>query len=570
MSNDRDLNDDSAEDAAKLFDTLLINIKHAGSIEPQTSLDSSDEDDDAESRFLEALLSGPWDWRGTRQSELGALILFEEAPCSLCMTPRSLNHINTFLFFESALLRFQRRDPEEGDASREPNRTMQLESKIPLDSVLEFGWTEGHGLWLDITWKNEGSEEMGQRSSRPVAFLSFRLLLSATTAMISRTVGLSAAAFALAANAFLLPPDVTIEGISSSGSPGALGIVDPYTQLLKVPCPGCQFARMTENGLVWDQGGEQSLLLNISVGSDPTTLEMNSVQFYPPEMSLSLMPAMPAVPHVASSVSIDDIRANPNDYISSPHPITSWSINAISADTVSEDGHELIEIEVQVSSLAGAAVNVPRIEINAIKDPEAQLMIAGIKVADPSKPRECHTHPLICRWRDIVMNKAHAVGNKIGSMCHGGGKGPHGKPPGVDRVFRPGTNMHHGPHSHHDGAGRHHMQHGPHNHHGHKHANRFLHAIKWIVLVLVVPFLVGASAAAATYILLVAIGYGVAAVWNSVRRSRRGAYRSVALEDDEESEVYGKEDEAATENAKLDVNEAGEAPPRYVDAVEKE
>jgi hypothetical protein len=78
---------------------------------------------------------------------------------------------------------------------------------------------------------------------------------------------LSTALMATGAAAIMIPPNVAMDGegtfkiaIPDSKSPVQAFGIDPYTQLVKVPCPGCPFAEFNENGLSWNKGEENYLV----------------------------------------------------------------------------------------------------------------------------------------------------------------------------------------------------------------------------------------------------------------------------------------------------------------------
>jgi len=115
------------------------------------------------------------------------------------------------------------------------------------------------------------------------------------------SLGLCASLAALA-QAIMIPSTVSLESISTTGGKhGSLALVNPYTQVLQVGCPGCMFAQSTterEEGFMWQQGVDNNLMLNISVGSQPETLELNGVRFYPPILSLTTEPPVPYISQV--------------------------------------------------------------------------------------------------------------------------------------------------------------------------------------------------------------------------------------------------------------------------------
>jgi hypothetical protein len=55
------------------------------------------------------------------------------------------------------------------------------------------------------------------------------------------------------ANAIVIPSTVSIE---QSG----VRIIDPYAQLLQVPCLGCMYAQPNDDGFIWTKGVENVLV----------------------------------------------------------------------------------------------------------------------------------------------------------------------------------------------------------------------------------------------------------------------------------------------------------------------
>ena len=79
-----------------------------------------------------------------------------------------------------------------------------------------------------------------------------------------RSLGLCASTMAVATQAILIPPSVSLESIDT-GRTGisALGLVDPHTQIIKVGCAGCMFAQPVEDQegkFIWTQGVQNDLV----------------------------------------------------------------------------------------------------------------------------------------------------------------------------------------------------------------------------------------------------------------------------------------------------------------------
>lgn len=363
-----------------------------------------------------------------------------------------------------------------------------------------------------------------------------------------------------------------------------------------VKCPGCAFAQpgKENHGLLWTQGVDNGLYLNISVGSRPETLELNGVQFYPPLMNLDLTSEAP-VPYIAqvpSVTSLVDIKSNPELYTANPLRLTSWSLQAGTSHTV-ESGEEILTIHLQLSALERQPINTPEITIQALKNIEGQLLLLKVETSPiHHSPEKCNDWPLLCKWRAIIASKFHGFKGFKGMKPHGCHKGAKGK--GIEGP--PSTNMHHGPDSHHDGAGemdKHHGKphgnhtgpphhgkphhekpnhgklhhgkphHGGHRHHHHHKIHRVLHVIGRILLTVFVPILLGVAAGMITYGLGMFLGASIALLWTKVRPAR---YQRVALSEEEAEAPRGSIDKAEFLDEKVDI----EAPPQYAEVEGKE
>jgi len=338
-----------------------------------------------------------------------------------------------------------------------------------------------------------------------------------------------------------------------------------------------------ENKFVWTQGVENNLLLNISVGSQPETLELNGVRFYPPVMTTEGEEQVPYIAQVPASASLVDIKSDPEKYLANPLRLTSWSFQAGSSRTVDTSGKELLTIHLQLNALSLKPINTPEVKILALKDEEGKLIILKVDTKGPQHaPKECHDWPLLCKWRAIIASKLHGFKGFKNMKPHGCHRGHKGMKEGGMRPPHaingpPSTNMHHGPDSHHDGAGAmefhhghrrpHHggHRHGGHRHHRHHKVGRIFHVIGRVMLTVFVPILLGVAAGMITYLLGMFIGAMVAFVWTKVRPASR--YQAVALsEDDEETPRNSMEKAGFADEEKALVEE----PPVYAEVEGKE
>lgn len=381
--------------------------------------------------------------------------------------------------------------------------------------------------------------------------------------MAARSLGL-AAAFGLAANAFLLPPSVSSDDIHTDSDLATWTLINPDSQPLLVPCKGCEV----------DGPGAENLFLNISVGSQPGTLELSGKPFYPPTAFITSAPeTMPSALAVPTGKSLADVMAQPDKYTSVP--ISGWKFSAHKVQTVSEDGEELLELTLNINSVNRDAVSIPSIELRVMKDTEARMNILSTSWSDDEQvpetpeigqPNEEVCESALCQWRQFIQNKVHgmaAASHKFGSgrPCPGRMM-KDGRPHGPFGSHGPFTNMHHGPNSHHHRpigeTGRPHHRH----HHGHMRHHKFhhfMHRLGRFVMTVAIPILIGIAAGVVTYAVGMVIGCAIALIWIKVFRGGKRGYASVAL----------TEDDAAVKELEVegDSRESFEsAPPVYEDA----
>jgi hypothetical protein len=374
---------------------------------------------------------------------------------------------------------------------------------------------------------------------------------------------------AVGAGAIMIPP----------GSEGAFKIavppserkhidsygVDPFTQLVQVPCPGCPFAQFGEKGVSWIEGQENYLVLNISVGSNPKALELNGVQFYPPVMSIWSTPKPIEVLQVPSSVDFAEARSS-NVRLTTPARslrVTSFGIQASSMHRSRETQEELININLSLQALEQQPISIHDVVIKAVKDRRSELLILSAEVSKeaPNPAKECQRWPLLCKWRQVIANRLEAMKHKMKGKggCHKGkthGMGAHGAH---------GKRPHHGRPHHKSGAmehkkPHHKTHHGHHHHHAHNRKLKcFMHKAARIMLSVVIPILLGVLAGMLTYLVGMMVGTGLALVWVRFRRWRRGEYTRIALSEDDE------EPRESFEKGEFVEEEFVEAPPVYVE-----
>lgn len=318
--------------------------------------------------------------------------------------------------------------------------------------------------------------------------------------------------------------------------------------------------------------------MSFDVGADSDSLLINNIQFYPPSSS-PLLDRLYAY-EVPTKANLGTTPSEINtagaslikEYGMKPLLISGYGFHFDSAETISEDGIELLPMTFKITSLEGSSVTPPEMTVYVIKDPLGHLSIASVKVLpviaesspkenESSESKECKDWPLLCKWKSILADKLNHMKTSYTKGCHKGGAAgrPFHKPPHVSRPphyrpshdERPPHRAH--PHHHHGGHHRHHRMHG------------FLHGVMRVVLTVLVPIFVGIAAGMATYLVGMIIGCTVALIWAKVRGRTQDRYVVLAQDEEEGGADTDKEvylDEKASFPA--------EAPPLYDEVAEKE
>jgi len=352
---------------------------------------------------------------------------------------------------------------------------------------------------------------------------------------------------ALAASAVLIPPGITATDLNTDAAFQAFAI-DPSRRSFALECSDCAVATLNGKTLSWKGDVGNAFLLDFAVGPHEDTLDIDGVQLYPPSFEFGVQPF-----HVT--------QIDPNGEDDLALRVTGYKFHFSSAETVTEDGMELLPMTFQIISIESTPVHPPEVTINLLKDANGRLMIASFRSKDAVEgglleEEDCKQWPLVCEWKSIVadrIEKLKSMGKGKGKGCHKGHEGLdgehhspmqeetlEGKPP---HRFRPGR-----PHPHH-------RPHHGHHHHGHQFQMFFRRAFFTILI----PIAVGIFAGTLTYLVGMALGCLIAI---AIAKVRGQEYQRVALEEDvEEGEVGGEKEEYAE-------LPAYEAPPVYENATE--
>jgi hypothetical protein len=372
------------------------------------------------------------------------------------------------------------------------------------------------------------------------------------------------ASLALVANAILIPPSMTVESLGDDLAMETLGI-NPFKRTVAVECPGCPKATQKDNSLSWTEQGGSTFLLDFEVGPREDTLDIDGAQLYPPTFG-----------HLSEPFYVSQLTP-------SGEPlrlrVTGYMFHFSSAQTVSEDGNELLPMSFKITSIEEKPINPPTVTINLLKDASGRLMIASFQMNGMSSIDEegdCEKWPLLCKWKAILVDKIEAAKKmgkeriedvkKMGKGCHRYNSGPmtFGKP---HHAPQPSNSDHyakyHGGHAFGE-PGRPQFPTVPHHHHGHHHHHRHhrktLMVLRRIFFTILVPILIGVFAGVLTYLVGMALGCLVGVIVTKIRG--RAAYEAVALDEEEEQPRGGKEVYSELP--------AYDAPPVYEEAAEKE
>ncbi|KAL6710521.1 hypothetical protein ACN47E_008569 [Coniothyrium glycines] len=361
------------------------------------------------------------------------------------------------------------------------------------------------------------------------------------------------ATMALAASAVLLPPGMATKDFGDDTAIETLA-TDPFKRSVTLDCPGCGFASLDGDRYTWIPDAGNAFQLDFEVASE-MNLNLDGNRLYPPSLS-----------YFAHDFRVTQI--DPSSEEALRLRVTGYRFSYDPAETISEEGLELMPLNLQILTVEEMPVSLPSLTINLLKDSEGRIMIASFQAAHPTeaspidKEKECNQWPLLCKWKGILADRLEGM-RKMGKGCH---KRPHGytrpnpmaedtlegKPP---HRFRPGKPHHHPHHR------PHHM--GGHRHHGHHRVHMFLRRALYTILI---PIVIGIFAGTLTYLLGMALGCLIAMV---IAKVRGQSYQRIALEDVEDVEDV-KETEVGNEKEEYAELPAYEAPPVYDEASEKE
>lgn len=383
----------------------------------------------------------------------------------------------------------------------------------------------------------------------------FRPLLTAA--------GLSAAA----ANAFLLPPELTTHEVEAIGSLPVETLQIAQAQTISLDCPGCPPVLKKHHGKPKHPKSHPSHLeLDFSV--DNSRLLVNGFELYPdadPFTSVLVAPQVVDKPnHHKQHPQDDDTTHLKSHHKFRPHDgrpkavaqQLGFSLQVQPTAQTTDEGMEMVVIDLQVIEVGAVFVDgLSNIRVHLIKLPENELLIAKIEqttsnnAAVEEEQQECTT--IICKWRAIIAAqlakmKTHGCAGMMGIKGAPGQAHPHGQ--------------------------GHHPGHMTQQRHQHGWSLLFRKLTSHIIL----PILVGIVAGVSVSIIGMVIGTILVGVWRKFVRGQSffpshhcRRLRLTGTRHQHHHKAHHSEPAVAEEKAGLiAAQEEEEAPPSYEDGIE--
>ncbi|KAH7410090.1 hypothetical protein DE146DRAFT_336393 [Phaeosphaeria sp. MPI-PUGE-AT-0046c] len=358
---------------------------------------------------------------------------------------------------------------------------------------------------------------------------------------------------ALAATAVLLPPTMTSSDLGDAKAEELLlsGLVGESAHRVALNCDDCPYATKDDERISWTEdalGSGNTFSLNFEIGSNEHTLTVgDGYQLFPPNMN----------------------EGKPSFYVTQLHPasdepldllVTGYTFRYNGAETISEEGLELLPMTLQIASLDGVEVSPPLLAINVLKDASGDLSIASFSTSQPSETTivgqdtNCNEWPLLCKWKAIVAERIEKM-RQMGKGCH---KRPHGQHnPMAEETFEGKP-----PHRFHPGRPHHHPHHRP--HYTGQGQDRMHTFARRAFFTIFIPIIVGVFAGTVTYLIGMVLGTIIAIIIAKVRGEccfMGQKFERIALEEDvEEGEAEIESQDEKQAYAELP---AYDAPPVY-------
>lgn len=223
--------------------------------------------------------------------------------------------------------------------------------------------------------------------------------------MLGRSVGSVgiAATCALGASAFIIPSGIA--PASDSAAPDlSISLVDPKKQIITLPCSECAFPTSQEktesaeeqDDSFWIQGGDNSLVLELTVSEDGQQLLLNGGAIYPPRLQQDswseLQPIY--VKQVPSRADLVDIRSG--NVRSTELEVTAYGLLEAEKEPLSPNGDVLVPLRFEIIGLENEFFTIDEIAIKLLQTGDDELLIMEVESIPTRHPvfeEEAFPHP---------------------------------------------------------------------------------------------------------------------------------------------------------------------------------
>lgn len=384
---------------------------------------------------------------------------------------------------------------------------------------------------------------------------------------------LTAAGLSAAANAFLLPPEISTHEVEVIESLPVESVHIAQAQTISLDCPGCPPVLKKHNGKPKHHKPHSSHLeLDFSVdnAAESNRLLVNGFELYPnsdPFTNVLVAPQVVDKPKHHKQHQQDDEtihlkshhKFRPHD--GRPKAVAQqlgFSLQIQPTTPTTDEGMEMVVVDLQIIEVGSVFVDgLSNVRVHLVKLPANELLIGKIEqtasenAAMPmADEQECTT--MICKWRAIIAAqlakmKMHGCAGIMGI------KGIHGQ-------AHPHGHEHHG---HHPGHMTQHRQHG------------------WSLLFrkltshIILPILVGIVAGVSVSIIGMVIGTILVGVWRKFVRGQSffpshhcRRLRLTGTHHHHHNKAHHSKPAVMEEKAGLMAAQEEEAPPSYEDGIE--
>ncbi|KAN0089418.1 hypothetical protein V8E51_019678 [Hyaloscypha variabilis] len=327
------------------------------------------------------------------------------------------------------------------------------------------------------------------------------------------------AALAVAADAFLLPPEISAADTDIINTLPFEDAVAVDGRVMEINCPGCPVINAIEDKMHPTQVDSVLKLDFRLVHDEFDRLYLNNLQIYPMNPSAKNF----LEPLTATQM----VKNDDNTWEYSSTPKLGYAITVGRPMVSSKDQLELVSIHVEILEVADVYLpSMPTVDLQLLETPSHKLMIGDASINQSVKqvqPEHDECTTILCEWRAIVADRL--------SKLKGCGSKKASPGPSIQIIPQPHEGHgHHGrPHSH----GKHpDGPHRPYRHHRHRHGGitRFL---KGIVMHVVIPVLIGVMVGITASLLGMIVGHIAIFVWRLLfrRNTPRQQYTKVQQEE---------------------------------------